>query len=132
MKILLFACVFMMSACQSASKTAPKPDEMGWSPVASWSGHANYQTDSFNIETGQWRIKWEARSAQSAEAPNFRVTVHSSISGRFVTVAVDQQGAGAGVAYVSEDPREFFLVVDSSGVEWKVEVEEGVVGEESK
>jgi len=129
MKILLLACVLMMSACQSNSKSAPKPAEMGWSPVASWSGHANYQTDSFNIGTGQWRIKWEARPAQSAANSNFRVTVHSSISGRFVTVAVDHQGAGSGIAYVSEDPREFFLVVDSSGVEWKMEVQEGVVAE---
>ena len=129
MKILLLACVLMMSACQSTSKTTPKPAEMGWSPVASWSGHANYQTDSFNIGTGQWRIKWEARSAQSAANSNFRVTVHSSISGRFVTVAVDHQGAGSGIAYVSEDPREFFLVVDSSGVDWNMEVQEGIVGE---
>jgi hypothetical protein len=132
MKILLLACVLTMSACQSTSKTAPKQDEMGWSPVASWSGHANYQTDSFNIDTGQWRIKWEARPVQSTGKSNFRVTVHSSVSGRFVTVAVDEQGAGSGIAYVSEDPREFFLDVDSSGVEWKIEVEEGFVGEESK
>lgn len=105
---------------------------MGWSPVASWSGHANYQTDSFNIETGQWRIKWEADRAQSSGNEAFRVIVHSAISGRFVTVAVDHQGAGSGTAYVSEDPREFFLVVESSGVNWKVWVEEGVVGGDQK
>jgi hypothetical protein len=46
-----------------------------------------------------------------------------------VTVAVDHQGAGSGIAYVSEDPREFFLVVDSSGVDWNMEVQEGIVGE---
>jgi hypothetical protein len=51
------------------------------------------------------------------------------VSGRFVTVAVDHQGAGSGIAYISEDPREFFLVVESSGVDWKVAVEEGAVGE---
>jgi len=130
MKILLLACVLMMSACQSTSRTAPQQQaEMGWSHVASWSGHANYQTDSFNIGTGQWRIKWESKPAQSSEKANLRITVHSSISGRFVTVAVDHQGAGNGIAYISEDPREFFLVVDSSGVEWKMQVEEGVVGE---
>jgi hypothetical protein len=119
----------MMSACQSTPETAPQQAEMGWSHVASWSGHANYQTDSFNIGTGQWRIKWESKPAQFSEKANFRITVHSSISGRFVTVAVDHQGAGNGIAYISEDPREFFLVVDSSGVEWNMEVEEGVVGE---
>jgi hypothetical protein len=132
MKILLVACVVMMSACQSAPETAPKPAVMGWSPVASWSGHANYQTDSFNIGTGQWRIKWEADAAQTSANASFRVTVHSSISGRFVTLAVDHQGAGSGIAYVSEDPREFFLVVESSGVDWNVAVEEGAVGEETK
>ncbi len=122
----------MMSACQSAPETAPKPAVMGWSPVAAWSGHANYQTDSFNIGTGQWRIKWEADAAQPSARANFRVTVHSSISGRFVTVAVDHQGPGSGIAYVSEDPREFFLVVESTGADWKVAVEEGTVGEETK
>ncbi|MGB6200573.1 MAG: hypothetical protein WA871_08165 [Candidatus Acidiferrales bacterium] len=129
MKILLVALALMMGSCQSGTETAPKPAAMGWSPVASWSGRANYQTDSFNIGTGQWRIKWEAKPSQSPGTGNFQVIVHSSISGRFVTVAVDHKGAGNGIAYVSEDPREFFLVVESSGIDWKMGVEEGVVGE---
>jgi hypothetical protein len=130
MKTVLVACILMMSACQSAPPSAPKPVEIGWSPVASWSGRANYQTDSFEIGTGQWRIKWDAKSAQSSDAQYFRVIVHSSVSGRFVTVAVDHQGAGNGVAYVSEDPRQFFLVVESSGVNWNVAVEQGAVAEQ--
>ena len=129
-KILLIACALMMGACQSASETAPKPAEMGWSPVASWSGRANYQTDSFEIGTGQWRIKWQTSGAQSSGSGNFRVIVHSSVSGRFVGEAVDHQGPGSGIAYVSEDPREFFLVVESSGLDWNVAVEQGALGEE--
>jgi hypothetical protein len=128
-QILLVVCALMMSACRPASESAPKPSAMGWSPVASWSGHANYQTDSFSIGTGQWRIKWEASPEQGSGAKSFRVIVHSAVSGRFVTVAVDHQGAGSGIAYVSEDPREFFLVVESSGVDWKAAVEEGAVGD---
>jgi len=129
-KILLIACALMMGACQSTSETAPKPAVMGWSPVASWSGHADYQTDSFDIGTGQWRIKWQASRAQSSGNGYFRVIVHSSVSGRFVGVAVDHQGPGNGIAYVSEDPREFFLVVESSGLDWNVAVEQGALGEE--
>jgi hypothetical protein len=128
-QILVVVCALMMSACRPASESAAKPAAIGWSPVASWSGHSNYQTDSFGIETGQWRIKWEANPQQVSSTKSLRVIVHSSVSGRFVTVAVDHQGAGSGIAYVSEDPREFFLVVESSGVDWKVAVEEGAVGE---
>ena len=30
------------------------------------------------------------------------------------------------MAYMHEDPREFFLVIDASGVTWKVSLEEGL------
>jgi hypothetical protein len=123
------AFVFFICGCHSPSKMQPKQAVMGWRPVASWSGSANYQTDSFNIGTGQWRIKWHANEQPSAKQETFRVLVHSAVSGRFVTVAVDHPGAGSGTAYVAEDPREFFLVVESSGLDWKIDVEEGAVGE---
>jgi hypothetical protein len=119
----------MMGACQPAIEPAPQPAAIGWSPVASWSGHANYQTDSFEIGSGQWRIKWQATAQQSSAPASFRVIVHSSVSGRFVSIAVDHPGAGSGIAYVTEDPREFFLVVESSGVDWKIAVEEGNVAQ---
>lgn len=98
--------------------------------MASWSGRGNTQTESFDIESGQWRLRWETSDKQFSSAGTFRVIVHSSVSGRFVEVAVEYQGAGKGVAYVAEDPRQFFLDIKSSGLDWKVAVEEGVIGEE--
>ncbi len=100
---------------------------MAWRPVASWTGRDSQQTDSFSMETGQWRIKWETSDQPSADAKKFQVIVHSSISGRFVSVAVDHPSAGSGLSYMAEDPREFFLDVESSGLDWKVSVEEGSV-----
>jgi hypothetical protein len=79
--------------------------------------------------SGQWRIRWETSGLQASTAGTFRVIVHSNVSGRFVEVAVEHQGAGSGLAYVSEDPRQFFLDIESSGVDWKVAVEEGVIAE---
>jgi hypothetical protein len=55
-----------------------------------------------------------------------RVTLHSAISGRPLLVGVNQRGAGQNMAYVHEDPREFFLVIDASGVTWKMSLEEGL------
>ena len=113
------------------AEAAPKVLVMGWSPIISQSGRGSAQTESFNIDTGQWRIKWTAESEEGQEAPEreFRVGVHSTVSGRFMNVAVDQQGAGDGIAYVAEEPRPFFLSIESSGLEWTVQVEEGVLGE---
>jgi hypothetical protein len=41
-------------------------------------------------------------------------------------LAVEHRGPGRDVAYVNEDPREFFLVIESTGLEWSVEVAEGI------
>jgi len=42
---------------------------------------------------------------------------------------VEHQGDGRGVAYVTEEPRLFHLVIDSNGLDWSIAVEEAVVGE---
>ena len=89
------------------------------------------QTESFQIDTGQWRIKWTA-AAEGDAAPGlneFRIGVHSAVSGRLMTTAVDGPGAGGGTAYVAEEPRPFFLSIESTGLNWSVKVEEGVLGE---
>jgi hypothetical protein len=119
-------CAMVFLGCRKPEKPAPKEFVMAWRPVASWSGHADYQTDSFNIGTGQWRIKWQTTDQPSEKRKRFRVIVHSSVSGRFVMVAVDHPSAGSAIAYVAEDPRDFFLVVESRGLYWKLNVEEGI------
>ena len=41
-------------------------------------------------------------------------------------VAIDARGAGRDVAYVSEDPRSFFLAVESANLDWTLAADEGV------
>ena len=50
----------------------------------------------------------------------------SSISGRRLATAVDVQGVGHNTAYVTEDPRAFFAVVESANVDWQFSVDEGI------
>ena len=149
--LLLAAVASFLGVYRSRPQTevAPKTFAMGWRPVASQSGHGSAQTESFHIETGQWRIKWaatleadagSARSTESQATPSeteqvspaneFRLAVHSAVSGRFMAMAVDHQGPGSGVAYVAEEPRPFFLVIQSEDHHWTVEVEEGLGGEQ--
>src|SRR5579863_1595401 len=102
--------IFLLLIASTACTHQPQPEPaIGWRPVGSWSGHGNAQTDSFNIESGQWRIKWATTNEHPAGAGSFRATVHSAVSGRPFMVAVDHRGAGNGIAYVNEDPRLFDL-----------------------
>lgn len=111
-------------------ETAPRELAMGWRPVLSQSGRGTIQTESFQIDTGQWRIKWSAaaEAGRTVEDGIFRIGVHSAVSGRLMSVAVDGPGAGAGTAYVAEEPRPFFLSIESSGLDWTIQVEEGLLG----
>jgi hypothetical protein len=130
MRTLLILAALTITSCQASPQAAHKSAELGWLPIESWSGHGNTQTDSFNIGSGQWRIKWETSHEQPPGKGTFRVKVHSLVSGRFVVTAVDRKGVGQDIAYVAEEPRAFFLVIESSDVDWKVSVEEGVIGEQ--
>ncbi|MBI1872423.1 MAG: hypothetical protein HYZ58_16280 [Acidobacteria bacterium] len=40
----------------------------------------------------------------------------------------DQAGVGGGTSQIDEDPRAFYLVVESTSADWSFTVEEGMVG----
>ncbi len=83
------------------------------------------QTEGF-IANGSLRLVWETRNEAAPNAGTFEVTLHSGVSGRPLVQAVEQRGVGRGTAYVSEDPRDFYLVVESSNLDWSVTVDEAI------
>jgi hypothetical protein len=101
---------------------------VGWQPVGSFSGRGNSQTESFNIDSGQWRIKWATTNENPPGAGAFQATVHSAVSGRPLGVPIEHRGTGHGTAYINEDPRLYHLVIESSNVDWSVAIEESVIG----
>lgn len=127
MKLALVVAALLVGACTSQPKPA-RQAVVGWRPLGTWSGHGNMQTDSFNIEGSQWRVKWTTTNEKPAGTGTFRATVHSAVSGRPLGLAVEHTGPGHGVAVVNEDPRLFFLDIESSHIDWSVSVEEGVAG----
>jgi hypothetical protein len=121
----LIVCALSLSAACTAK--APAIEELTvWQPRGKWAGRAGQQTDPFISTTGQLRITWEARSVSGANAGAFRIILHSDVSGRPLLVAVDRRGPGKDVTYVTEDPRSFFLVIESDGLDWSVEIAEGI------
>ena len=126
LKTLLIVAALATVACHSARKPDHKPIVV-WRPIAAWTGHGNQQTDSFEMGNAEWRIKWETTHESSPGAGRFKVDVHSAISGRPLIAAVDYKGIGHDMTYVTEDPRLFYLVIDSSNVNWAITVEESIV-----
>jgi hypothetical protein len=97
-----------------------------WRKLGSWSGRGSMQTDPFISDTGSLRLRWDTRNERAPGTGIFRVTLHSDVSGRALVLAVDTRGVGRDTTYVSEDPRPFFLAVESANLDWTVEAEEGV------
>jgi hypothetical protein len=149
MRFLFASAVVVMAAfgsgCQAPVAKAADP-EIAWRSLGSWSGRGNVQTESFTSDSGSIRVQWKASDGPAAgpvgtggkgadpkvAAPGFRLTIHSAISGRPLMEAVDQQGAGAGTAFVHEDPRVFFAVVESAGLEWSFSLQEAVLVERKR
>jgi outer membrane biogenesis lipoprotein LolB len=118
----------LLVACSAPRREAPanaQEQQVIWNTIRSWSGSGDEQLDSFTSDTGALRIDWEAKSKENATTPGmFRVAIHSAISGRPLTVPIDQRGAGRGTSYVTEEPRVFFADINSYDVEWKITISE--------
>ncbi len=112
-----------------ACREPPEPqfrDITVYRPIGSWTGRGPQQTEAFIGQTSAFRVRWQTESVPGTSNGAFRLFLHSSVSGRPLLTVVDRQGPGTGEAHVVEDPREFFLVIEASGLEWSVTLDEAV------
>jgi hypothetical protein len=113
------------ASCRGDAPPARTPTVV-WRALGSWSGRGSMQGDPFISDTGSLRLRWETRNETSPGNGTFRVTLHSDVSGRPLVVAVDTRGVGHDTTYVNEDPRSFFLAVESANLDWTLAADEGV------
>jgi outer membrane biogenesis lipoprotein LolB len=111
----------------SCSQAPPKPAQQTviWQHAGSWSGRGDLESNSFPASSGYLRFTWETSDETKPGEGRFKLILGSSISGRLMQVVVDSKGASHDVAYVSEDPRTFYIKVESANENWKVTVDEG-------
>ena len=117
------------AACEPAPRP-PAKTGTAWRQIGSWSGRGSSQTESFGA-AGNLRFHWAAKHSAGGRDPAggaLRMTLHSAISGRPLATIADRQGEGKDTAYVSEDPRDFFIVIESADLDWSLQVEEGITG----
>ena len=103
-------------------------DTIIWHKLGEWSGTGNLQTETFTCDSGGLRLRWETRNEMRPGAGRFKMSVHSAVSGRPLQVMVDTHGTGKDVEFFSDDPRIMYVVIEASGLEWTVGVDEAVPG----
>jgi hypothetical protein len=112
------------ASCQSESISPRRPSNAGWQQVGTWKGRGNAQLDTFQMDHYGWRIAWETKNAPGPGRGRLYVQAHSGDSGRLLAEPIDVTGNGHDTAYVNVDPHRFYLVVESSDVDWSLTVEE--------
>jgi hypothetical protein len=75
----------------------------------------------------EWRVKWKTGNQTPGAKGKFVLTVNSAVSGRPITELVNREGPGEGIGYVNDDPRPYYLVVDSSDLDWTVTAEQSIM-----
>jgi hypothetical protein len=118
--------VALLSASCREDRTHERTPTVVWRKLGTWSGHGSMQTEPFISDTGSLRLRWETSHETAAGTGTFRITLHSDVSGRSLLVAVDVRGVGRDTTYVTEDPRPFFLAVESANLDWTIEADEAV------
>jgi outer membrane biogenesis lipoprotein LolB len=106
------------SAAAGSAPAAHAPRQLG-----SWTGRGS-TTLGFASESGSFRIEWKTRSDTAGQSGRFLLTLRSGISGRPIQVIADHEGTGAGGVEFGDDPRLYEFLVESSGVEWTISVQE--------
>ena len=122
--LLLLALSIAASACRR--DRIVEKQTLIWKPVNTWSGSTSVQTESFPGQSGAFQIHWDSRPDGSTSPGKLRITLHSAISGRPLSVVVDHEGPGRDTVFATDDPRTFFLVIDAQGTAWTVKVDEGI------
>ena len=97
-----------------------------WRPVNTWAGRSNLQTESFTSETGSFQVHWVSKPDPGPASGHLKITLHSAVSGRPLSVVMEHDGPGEETVFASDDPREFFLVIDAERTNWSVKLDEGV------
>jgi hypothetical protein len=122
------AAALLTAACGAPPPKPVQEQVVAWKNLGEWSGRGNSQTESFIGLTGSLRMRWRTKNEAPAGSGTFRLILQSAISGRPLQETVDQKGPGEGTAYAAEDPRAFYVLVESANLDRSFTVEEAIFG----
>ena len=123
MRFVPLAVLTAAIACGTAPEPARETPIPASRELGAWTGTGN-TTLGFVSESGSFRITWKAQNQDNARPGAFQLTLRSGISGRPMKVIADHKGAGGGSVEFGDDPRMYEFLVESSGIDWAISVQE--------
>jgi hypothetical protein len=114
------------SEVSTPARTVQTPEEYepeaSWREVASWTGSGIKETETFDVQSHEWRIRWTAANEAFQGAGILQIMVYEG-DGALKTLAANKQGVGEDVSYVRGDGPHY-LMINSGNVDWTVIVED--------
>jgi hypothetical protein len=126
------AAALLASVCGPPPPKPVQKEVVIWKNLGEWSGRGNAQTESFIGLTGSLRMRWRTNNESPKGTGTFHLMLHSAISGRVLQEPVDEKGIGEGTAYAADDPRAFYMSVESANLDWTVTVDEALFGRQAE
>ena len=117
--------VLVSADCSAPPSTSPAPQAVP-QVIGSWQGTGNH-TIGFVSHSGKFRVRWRTAAIDGVAPGVFRLGVNSAVSGRPLDLPVDHHGPGEGAFNFEDDPRQYNLMVESSGLAWTIDVDEVVL-----
>jgi hypothetical protein len=113
---------------EATAETKLDKSAVTWQRVGSWSGRGDGQTTTFLMERHEGRLNWEARRGGGEGDSRLTVNVHSADSGRILDVPLDDVQPGAGSVKMVQEPRVFYLSIETGDLEWELSADERIEG----
>src|SRR5438105_8556213 len=103
-----------------AVELAPNDAGKAWALSRAWQGHGPFQSDQFTV-SDHWRVDWLFSPNQPGAA--FQVFIHAATGGARLQIATNTHIGGADSSFWV-GPGAYYLVVNTVGGEWKLDVQE--------
>lgn len=97
----------------------PSDPTKSWNVTKVWQGTASRETEAFTV-SGHWRVDWLFSPQPGG---SLEIFVYSADGRLLLNLAANTQKAGADTSFWA-GPGTYFLKVNSSGGDWKVDVQD--------
>jgi hypothetical protein len=94
-----------------------------WRQVSFWTGRGNKDTELFLVARPEWRVTWSAKRGSGTGAEGLRISVYDNAK-QSTAVLVDSDRPGDDTAYLTSGAGSYRLKIESTNVDWYVQVEE--------
>ena len=108
------------SAPTVALESAPTDPTRTWAVLKIWQGSGSRETDAFTVGA-HWRVDWLFNPAKAGDT--LQVFIYSADGRLLQNLAANTPNGGADTSFWA-GPGTYFLKVNSSGGDWKVDVQD--------